>query len=134
MAVKSLSYSLVPCCCLISGKLHKSVSVIMRERVAQVHNTLFQPDLQGRPQQDFQSQQQCSCPPGHDCARAPSPGCCGPWRSDDDDAQVILRKPETFLRSILENSMLDSLYLPSNMALLLSFASSLTVTSDLLLN
>lgn len=86
MPVKSLPYSLVTCCSLNLAKLHKSFSVITREQVAQIHNTLFQPDLQGRSQQDLQSQQLCACP-----AWVPLPGCYGPWRSDDDDdAQDII--------------------------------------------
>lgn len=65
------------------------MSVITTEREALAHNTLFQPDLHGRPQQDFQSRQQSACPPGYDCTRGPPAGCCGPWGSeDDDDAQA----------------------------------------------
>lgn len=57
----------------------------MREQVVQIHNTLFQPDLQGRSRQDLQSQQLCACP-----AWVPLPGCYGPWRSDDDVAQDFI--------------------------------------------
>lgn len=70
---------------LSQAKLHESFSVITREQVAQIHNTLFQPDLQGRSRQDLQSQQQCACP-----AWVPLPGCYGPWRSDNDDAQEFI--------------------------------------------
>lgn len=94
MPVKSSPYSLVTCCSLNSAKLLKLFSVITREQVVQIHNTLFQPDLQGRSQQDLQSQQLCACP-----AWVALPGCYGPWRSDDD-AQDFYEK----LRPILANS------------------------------